>query len=79
MTDWLTGQSFTNVLLALILLGIAVALHYAMTEAIPGHLQKIQQGYEKIHDSHQQERKEIREQYDSWMSRILDRRVSMSD
>jgi len=75
---WLTGQSFNNVLLACILIGGSYGLYYGLTVAIPGHLKQIQEGYERIQASDKEERRELREQYDSWISRMMDRRALSS-
>lgn len=50
--DWLTGQSFNNVMLALILASIAFGAYYTVNYAIPVHLRQIQDGYEKIETNH---------------------------
>lgn len=46
--DWLYKQGVSTVLLILIFGALCWFGHYAVTTAIPQHLQQIQDGYEKI-------------------------------
>jgi len=46
--EWLTGQSFNNVLLALLLLAFGWLSYYALQVGIPQHLKSIQDGYERV-------------------------------
>jgi len=55
-TEWLLGQPFNNVLLILILFAIAWLGYYGLTTAIPAHLKAIQEGYERLEQSHREER-----------------------
>lgn len=57
--EWLTAQSFNNVLLVLILSAIVGGTYYGIKEAIPAHLRTIQDGYDRIDDAHREERKDI--------------------
>lgn len=68
--QWATGQPFNNVLLIAIFCGGAYAGHYLMTVAIPSHLKQIQDGYERIEESHKADRQLIIEQYDKWFQSI---------
>ncbi len=53
--EWLTSQSFNNVLLLAILVSIAAGVKYTLDVAIPSHLKMIQSGYEKQEASHERE------------------------
>ncbi len=55
-SEWLFGQPFNNVLLILILFAIGWLGYYGLTTAIPAHLRAIQDGYERLEDSHREER-----------------------
>lgn len=55
-SEWLLGQPFNNVLLILILFAIAWLGYYGLTTAIPAHLRAIQDGYERLENSHREER-----------------------
>lgn len=70
ITDWATSQSFNNILLCAILLAIGWIGWYAVTTAIPAHLQMIQTGYEKIIDDHRAERGRTIDAYDKWIERM---------
>lgn len=72
--EWIRGQTFNNILLLAILASIGVAQWYAMTTAIPSHLQTIQDGYERINSQHEAERTRTREVYDRWLDRAEQRR-----
>ena len=76
--DWITGQSFNNVLLLCILVSGGWAIRFAITEAIPTHIREIQHGYEQLHDRHMQERETIRTQFDQWLDRILEKKLGES-
>lgn len=52
---WVTSQSFNNVLLLVLVLTIIVGMKYLL-DAIPSHISAIQQGYERIEQSHREER-----------------------
>ncbi len=65
--EWMLGQPFNNVLLFSILAAIAWTGHYCVTVAIPAHLKIIQEGYEKIEESHRNERVETMKIYDRWL------------
>ena len=69
---WITGQSFNNVLLVLILCAIGWGGWYSLTTVIPSHLKQIQQGYETIDNRHREERESTIRTYDKW----FDRRVA---
>lgn len=75
---WVAGQPFTNVLLCAILLSFGYCLYYAMTVVIPSHLQTIQEGYEKLDDTHMKERDTIRRQFEGWLDRIDNMRSGKS-
>lgn len=66
---WITGQSFNNVLLVLILCAIAWGGWYSLTTVIPAHLRQIQQGYETIDNRHREERESTIRTYDKWFDR----------
>ncbi len=53
--DWLTGQSFNNVLLLAILVSIGAGVKYTLDVAVPVHIKMIQSGYEKQEASHERE------------------------
>ena len=72
--EWIRGQTFNNILLLAILASIGIAQWYAMTTAVPAHLQKIQDGYERINERHEAERTRTREVYDRWWDRDEQRR-----
>lgn len=55
-SEWLLGQPFNNVLLILILFAIGWLGHYGLSTAIPTHLKAIQDGYERLENSHREER-----------------------
>ena len=67
---YLEKQSFTNVLLAVILGAIGWFGFYTITVAIPEHLKMIQTGYEKIQANDAAERDKDRAQTDKWLDRI---------
>ena len=67
VVSWAAGQPFNNVLLLAILGSIMWGGYFAMTTAIPSHLQQIQTGYEALTNAHREERKELRETYSQWM------------
>ena len=69
--QWATGQPFNNVLLIAIFCGGAYAAHYLMTVAIPSHLKQIQEGYERIEESHKADRELIIRQYDKWFDSVI--------
>jgi len=71
VATWLTGQSFNNVLLLLILVAIGWGGKYAGTVAIPTHLKQIQDGYETIDSRHREERSELRQQYDALLQQKM--------
>lgn len=52
---WVTSQSFNNVLLLILVLTFIVGLKYLL-DAIPNHISAIQQGYERVEQSHREER-----------------------
>lgn len=53
---WASGQPFNNVVLLAILVAIGWLGYYGLTTAIPEHLRAIQLGYEKLENSHKEER-----------------------
>ena len=53
--DWLTSQSFNNVLLLAILVALGTGVKYALDVAIPNHIKMIQNGYERQEASHERE------------------------
>lgn len=65
VATWLTGQSFNNVLLVLILAAIA----FGGFKGIPAVLQQIQDGYRELEASHSEERERIMKTYDRWLDR----------
>lgn len=71
---YLEKQSFTNVLLAAILLSIGWMVWYIMTTIIPveipKHLEQIQKGYQSIQTNDAAEREKDRQQTDKWLDRI---------
>ena len=74
---WLTGQPYENVLLSAILCGGAYLAHYVVTVAMPAQIQherdelrQIQEGYERIEESHKADRALIIQQYDKWFESI---------
>lgn len=76
--DWLLGQPFNNVLLVSILFAIGYGFHYAITIAVPAHLQMIQQGYREMEQSHKEERAQIMQMYDRWVNRGIGEKASQS-
>jgi hypothetical protein len=52
---WLSGQSFTNVLLVLILCAFVWFVDKAMNMWIPAHIAQLQSGYERIEKSHERQ------------------------
>lgn len=79
--QWVAGQPFTNVLLVAILSAGGWCGYYAITIAIPAHLQTIQNGYERLDEmnrserdridrQHSTERETIRRQFEGWLDRI---------
>jgi len=77
--DWMTGQSFNNVLLLCILVAGGWAIHFAITDAIPKHIREIQDGYKTLQEQHIQERETIRNQFDLWLERIIDKKIGNSN
>ena len=69
---WAAGQPFNNVLLLAIFASIVYGTYFAMTTAIPSHLNQIQKGYESLTESHRDEREHTLELYDRWMNRTGD-------
>ena len=67
--EWAKGQPFNNLLLTAILGSIMYGTYFAMTTALPKHLEQIQNGYESLTDAHREERKELRETYGQWMKK----------
>lgn len=67
--SWAAGQPFNNVLLLAILGCIMWGGWFAMTTAIPAHLQQIQRGYESLTESHREERERTQLLYDRWLNR----------
>jgi hypothetical protein len=53
--DWMTSQSFNNILLMAILVALGTGVKYALDVAIPNHIRMIQSGYEKQEASHERE------------------------
>lgn len=68
---WLTGQSFTNILLASVLSAIAYLGYYVLTIAMPGALKDVQVGYETINKENREDRNLIRNQHEKWLNMIL--------
>jgi hypothetical protein len=64
------GQPFTNVLLAAIFCAGCYGCYFMVNVAIPNHLKTIQDGYERIEESHKTERTMRIEMYDKWMLRF---------
>jgi hypothetical protein len=71
--NWAAGQPFNNVLLLAIFASICWIAHFAITVAIPKHLQQIQDGYEKIDQGHERGRQRDIEIYDRWFNRMEER------
>ena len=69
--QWAAGQPFNNVLLIAILAGGGYVAHYVMTVSIPAHLKQIQEGYERIEESHKADRELIIRQYDKWFDSVI--------
>ena len=69
--EWLTGQSFNNLLLLMILASFAWFAHHSITVAVPSHLRQIQEGYETIIEDSRENERIIREQHDAWLDRII--------
>ncbi len=67
VVGYVAGQPFNNVLLLAILAVIGWLGHYGLTTAIPKHLEQIQDGYEKLSISHENERTRTLEVYDRWL------------
>lgn len=57
---WIFGQDVSTVLLVGILVSLWYFGWYAMTQAIPAHLQSIQAGYERIEANHDASLKQMR-------------------
>jgi Trk-type K+ transport system membrane component len=72
--QWLLGQPFNNVLLVAILCAISWLGYYGVTTAIPMHLQQIQAGYERLEDSHREERTHMLETYRDLIEVAKDRK-----
>jgi hypothetical protein len=72
--QWLLGQPFNNVLLVAILCAISWLGYYGVTTAIPMHLQQIQAGYERLEDSHREERTNMLETYRDLIEVAKDRK-----
>ncbi len=69
---WLFGQDVSTVLLVGILLSLWFFGWYAMTKAIPDHIQSIQMGYEKIEKGHTDDLKETRAANEALVRYIVD-------
>lgn len=72
--SWAKGQEFNNLMLLGILSAVGYGSHYAITIAIPAHLNQIQSGYREltteIQERHQAERTEAIRTYDRWIEWI---------
>ena len=68
--SWAAGQPFNNVLLLMILSTFSYGLWFGMQTAIPSHLKQIQDGYEKLVESHKDERERTIQTYDKWVDRM---------
>ena len=71
VATWVTSQSFTNVLLAVIVSAIIYLGYYILSVAMPGALKDIQSGYESINEQNRKDRSEIRDQHEKWLNMIL--------
>ena len=70
VVEWLTGQSFNNILLLTILVAIGAGGKYCLDVVIPAHLKMIQNGYERIDQTHRTEREETIRVYDRWLDLV---------
>jgi hypothetical protein len=70
VVQWLTGQSFNNILLVAILLAIGAGGKYCLDVVVPAHIKMIQYGYERIDDAHRAEREETLKVYDRWLDLV---------
>jgi hypothetical protein len=56
VVSWVTSQSFTNVLLAVIVGSIIYLGYYILSVAMPGALKDVQSGYESINTENRDDR-----------------------
>ena len=61
VATWVTSQSFTNVLLAVIVSAIIYLGYYILSVAMPGALKDVQTGYELINTENREDRQQIRD------------------
>ena len=71
VTSWVTSQSFTNVLLAVIVGAIIYLGYYILSVAMPGALKDVQSGYESINEANRVDRQQIRKDNERIVNMIL--------
>lgn len=67
---WLSSQPFTNVLLIVQMFAMAWLLWYAITTAVPQHLQLIQDGYDRQQAKHRESLQIVIDSYEKTLDRI---------
>lgn len=68
--SWLFQQEAQTVLLFLIVIAIGYGTYYAMDKAIPGHLDTIQKGYDRIQQQHEKSESRSIEVFEKSIDRI---------
>lgn len=71
VVSWVTSQSFTNVLLAVIVGSIIYLGYYILSVAMPGALKDVQSGYESINRENREDRQQIRDDNERIVNMIL--------
>tara|TARA_R110000868_G_scaffold372495_2_gene636333 strand:+ start:648 stop:950 length:303 start_codon:yes stop_codon:yes gene_type:complete len=71
VATWVTSQSFTNVLLAVIVGAIIYLGYYILSVAMPGALKDVQSGYESINKENREDRQKIRDDNERILNMIL--------
>lgn len=71
VATWVTSQSFTNVLLAVIVSAIIYLGYYILSVAMPGALKDVQSGYESINKENREDRQKIRDDNERIVNMIL--------
>lgn len=67
---WLSEQTFTNILLLLLLITIAFVSMYTVAVAIPSYEEAHRQERAALAKEHKDERKELAERYERWVRMI---------
>lgn len=70
--EWLFQQGASTVLLVGILGSLLYGLHYAMTTAIPKHLEQIQTGYDRIAEQHSKEVQATNASHEKMIQRLTE-------